>query len=290
MALLRQPFLQFLALGALIFALYGVFGARAEDEARAGPGAEIVVDRAFVRGISDAWKAKRMRLPSAEELRSELENRVAQRRLFLEGVARGLDRDDLIIQRRVAQKMKIVSAELAGVEDVGEADARAIFDADPQRFTPPVIISLTQLTFKRGRGGEIDAEAAARATLGQLSEGSLTLEAATADPSMLPRKLARVDPTQIAGSFGQVFAERVAALPVGAPGVVASEFGWHVVVVEGRWGAEGVTYEQVAGLVTRELVHERRVAAELAFGDALKRRYPVRYEGVDPVELGLEDP
>ena len=71
-ALLKEPFVQFLLLGGFLFCLYFAFGQPSEDE-EVPP---ILVDDAFVSSIRSAWKAKRLREPTEEELRSEVENRL----------------------------------------------------------------------------------------------------------------------------------------------------------------------------------------------------------------------
>ena len=181
--LFAEPFLQFLVLGAALFGAHQAFGEGSGDAAER----TVVVDEAFVRAIVDSWKAKRLRPPTASELRSEIGNRVRQEVLYQEGLLRGLDQDDLIIKRRVAQKMDFIAAELASMEQVTEQQLRDFHRDHPERFLRPARVSFGQVVFLTEKRGD-EARAAAQSLLATLQADRVSFEEAQqqADVSLLP--------------------------------------------------------------------------------------------------------
>ncbi|MBW2223313.1 MAG: peptidyl-prolyl cis-trans isomerase [Deltaproteobacteria bacterium] len=283
--LLSEPFARFLILGAAIFAMYAAFGGNTD-----APSEELVIDETFVRSITDAWQAKRLRPPTADELSSEIHNRVRQTLLYREGLARGLDRDDIIIQRRVAQKMDFLAAELAGVDEITQAELRAYYQAEPSRFESAGRVSFEHVFFAA------DRDAAPAQTAAATLKAALAAEESTfddvrdsGDATLLPRQLRSVDAEQLTGQFGSAFAQTL--MEADRPGVVGpvqSEFGWHVVNITKLTPAQLPPFEDVEDLVRRELERERTVEAKEKFYRAVRKKYEVRVEGIDVPGLDLE--
>ena len=67
---------------------------------------QITLTRDDLRQIAVHWRAQGRPLPTAEEMRELVDEKVRQEILSREAVALGLDKDDEIIKRRLAQKME----------------------------------------------------------------------------------------------------------------------------------------------------------------------------------------
>src|ERR1700730_2022585 len=126
--LLRQPLLQFLALGALLFALYGLAGKRSADAPE-----KIVVSAARIANLGDGFARTWRRPPSGQELQGLIEDYVRDEVFYREGRAAGMDRDDVIIRRRVRQKMEFLAEDISLPEPSDEQLA-AYLASNPQRF------------------------------------------------------------------------------------------------------------------------------------------------------------
>ena len=61
----------------------------------------------------------------------------------------GLDRDDLIVRRRVAQKLTFVVQDTSDLAQPTDQDLRLIYEANPNRFQTPERVSFTQIYFSR---------------------------------------------------------------------------------------------------------------------------------------------
>ncbi len=108
--LLREPLLQFLALGAILFALYGLVGKRSAEAPD-----KIVVSASRISNLGDGFARTWRRPPTEQELQGLIEDYIRDEVFYRAGTAAGLDRDDAIIRRRVRQKMEFLAEEIAAL-------------------------------------------------------------------------------------------------------------------------------------------------------------------------------
>ena len=115
--LIREPFIHFILLGAVIFLAYHFLSARTANQ----PG-KIVITRgditSMVIGFSRTWQ----RPPTREELDGLIRDRVREEVYYREAVAMGLDRDDPIIRRRLQQKLQFVTDDVAAPAEPTDAE------------------------------------------------------------------------------------------------------------------------------------------------------------------------
>src|SRR6187401_3136755 len=93
--LLAEPMLHFLVIGIVLFAAY-----RWRSPADSS-GHRIVITQGVVDDLVAQHLSVRGRKPSAVELRNLVDGYVRDEILYREGAALGLDRDDIVVKRRV---------------------------------------------------------------------------------------------------------------------------------------------------------------------------------------------
>src|SRR6188508_780449 len=103
--LLSEPILHFLLLGILLFAGYR-WQAPGDSTGRV-----IVITQGVVDDLVIQHVAARGREPSATELNRLIESYVRDEILYREGVRLGLERDDIVVKRRVRQKIEMIAEE-----------------------------------------------------------------------------------------------------------------------------------------------------------------------------------
>jgi len=186
--LFREPLVRFLLIG---FVLFGVVSA-----GRSLHRPVVRIDEAELHQIVAYWEAQAQRPPTREELNAMLRERIDEELLAREAVRLGMDRDDLIIRRRLAQKMAFASEDLAPVPEPTEADLRAWYAAHPQDYLKPAAATFRHVFFSDDSPG---AEGAARAALrsGQ-PQGA-------GQPFALPLSYVGVDLRDIARDYGPEF-------------------------------------------------------------------------------------
>ncbi len=246
-ALLAEPMLHFVLLGLVLFAGYRL---------RSGGGSgndRIVITQDVVDDLVTQHTAARGRPPSSAELEHMIDAYVRDEILYREGVALGLDRDDIVVKRRVRQKLGVMLEEEAAVGEPTEVDLSAYLAAHRERFKTPAVITFEQVPARYGR------------------------------PSLLPDRMTRTGSDVIARTFGAAFANALEHAPVGEwSGPIESEYGAHYVRVLERTASVMPQLVDARAQVLREWENERR---QRAFDEAYARmrsRYKVRLEATLP--------
>jgi len=269
--LLREPLLHFLVLGVGLFVLYTQFG-----QTDAVSRDRILVDEAELMRLSEQFQRTWMRPPTREELRGLAEDFVKEEVLYREALALGLDRDDLVIRRRMRQKMEFLNADLTEQQPT-DADLQAYLEANPDSFRRPPRFSFQQVFLNPQRAGDDPAQRAEILLARLQAEPTAGVDVqALGDATLLPPQLERATPRDIANSFGSDFVDAVAQADQGAwSGPYASAYGLHLVRVTGHAPGGLPTLAEARPVVEREWANERRQEADARFYQALRDRYTV---------------
>src|SRR5262245_41354326 len=102
-ALLREPLVQFLAIGGLLFLLFEWTPGRSPAGSTRIVVTPALVDR-LAAGYARVWE----RPPSDAELKGLIDDYVKEEVAAREAVAIGLDKDDAVIRGRLRQKLELV--------------------------------------------------------------------------------------------------------------------------------------------------------------------------------------
>ena len=222
-AMLREPLVHFLVLGALVFvALAG----RAPDLGER----RIIVDEPVVAGLVNHHARAFRRPPTAEELDGLIRDHVRGEVYYREALRLGLDADDEVVKKRLRNKMLAIAGAEAEAAQPSDAELQALLDADPARYAAPSRYQLEQIYL----GPDTPAlRAAATAALRGLPQAATPAIATEALP--LPGRFDDASQTDLAEQLGDEFATTLARLPVGTwTGPVVSGFGLHLVRIDRR--------------------------------------------------------
>ncbi len=270
LALLREPLFQFLVLGAALFGLFHLVGNRKADAPE-----RIVVSSARIDNLADGFARTWRRPPGKEELQGLVDDYIRDEVFYREGRAAGLDRDDVIIRRRVRQKMEFF-AEDASVPEPSEAQLAAYLRANPERFRTEERLTFHQVFLSATRrGAAIDRD-------GQQISNALALAdktvdtTAIGDPFLLGEEFQAVSLTELAGIFGDVFAKRMSVLELSRwQGPIPSSFGQHFVYISERIQGGAPPLDAIRDAVRREWSNARRLEAEQKLYGSLRERYEI---------------
>ena len=262
---LRDPLLLFLLIGAVVFAADWL---NARDESFT-----VVVSPEQAARMAELWKTQMGRAPSSDELNALIDDHVREEILVREAKRLRLDEGDVIVRRRLAQKLAFLTEDVAALEPPSAAELRAYFDANQQRYETPATISFSHIFFSPER--REDAALDARRALGTLDSDEWRR---AGDPFLLGRTYAYSSLARVRKDFGDAFADAVAGLDVDAAwqGPVQSSYGFHLLRVDGRTPATGADYESVAARVAADFDANRRAEANRQYFDDLMARYEVQ--------------
>ena len=260
----RDPLFAFLLLGAAIFAVEAWWGG---DDSRT-----IVVAAAELDRLGAMWAAQMGRKPSASELDGLLEEHIREEILVREAKRLRLDDGDVIVRRRLAQKLSFLTEDVAVLQAPEAAALKRFFKANQSRYGTPAVVTFSHIYFSPER-----REDAAGDALNALAGINPEAWRRTGDPFLLGRTYAHASLARVRSDFGAEFAERLAALEADAAwqGPLESGYGFHLVRIDAKSPARGADYESVAERVLADFDAERRAAANRAYFEDLRSEYTV---------------
>jgi peptidyl-prolyl cis-trans isomerase C len=268
--LIKEPLLHFLVLGAVIFT---VNAWRESGRLAANAAPRIEVTAAVIERLRAGFERQFGKVPDEEELRGLVTAHIREEVLCREALALGLDRDDTIVRRRLAQKMEFLTDDLASAAEPDDAAVREFFEKNATRYAKPAQVSFRQVYFsaeKRGAKGE----AAACEALVALDRGAS--DETMGDAFLHGFTFAERETQEITALFGGDFAARIGTLREGEwSGPIASSYGLHLVRIEARGKEQPASFDAVRATVVRDFNDERRRAANREIFERLRERYQV---------------
>ena len=283
--LLKEPLLHFLLLGGLLFIAYGLL-----SRPEGSPSGSIVVTQGRIENMALLFERTWQRPPTEEELKGLIDAYVREEAVYREGVALGLDRDDVVVRQRVKQKLEFVAEDSSSAAEPSDGELQEFLAAHAAAFAIP-----SRTTFHHVFIDPIRHRTDLDATLQRLSAelkdvADVEVAESLGDPTMLPPRFDGSSPSEVAMTFGQEFATKLTELPENSwQGPVASAFGLHFVWVSDRTAERTPTLAEVRDRVKRELDHARRVEWNEKFYESLRAKYVVTIESPQASRGGSED-
>jgi parvulin-like peptidyl-prolyl isomerase len=216
---LREPLLHFLLLGVVLFAAYTYM-----QRGRGGveSSKQIALSLDDLRTMDLYFESQWHRQPTPAEFQAMVEDKVREEVLYREALAMGLDKDDTIVKRRMAQKMQFLAEDVAAAHEPSTAELKAWFEKNSSKFALPSRYSFRHLYFspdKRGKNAQDDAAKALAKIAGQPEDSKLAISLA--------------DQFMLAKEFGPQFVVALEKLKPGSwQGPIESGYGWHLVYVD----------------------------------------------------------
>jgi hypothetical protein len=274
---LSEPLLHFLLIGGALFLFYGF-----QNDGYVDYDNRIVITRADINRLAMLWEKKWQRPPAQFEMEGLLEQQVREEVLYREALSMGLDKNDSVVRRRMAQKVEFISSGLADQLEPADDDLAAYQEANPEKFELPARVSFTQVYLNVDRHGE-NTEKEALDLLRRLQQEEQGLDILEAgDAFMFGAQHDQLSHHGVSRLFGNDFANSVFELPVGGwQGPVWSGYGIHLVLIEDKTAAVQPELSAVRDDVRNEWLMEQRRTLDEALYKSLRQRYEIEIEAMD---------
>lgn len=193
--------------------------------------------------------------------------------LYREAQALDLGRDDVIVKRRLIQKMEALLDAAVPTAEPTDAEVSAWFWAHSAELERPARLSFTHVFFRRDRI-DGDLEHVAAEAVASLEGGAAP--SSMGDPFVRGSSFAARSRDELATIFGADFAARVMEAPEKRwSGPIPSSFGWHLVRIDAREGAHLPEIAEVRPRIVAALVRERGERARRETLDRLRSQYEI---------------
>ncbi|MCP4331609.1 MAG: peptidyl-prolyl cis-trans isomerase [Gammaproteobacteria bacterium] len=275
--LLRDPLLHFLVLGSLLFVVYYALNPPAEATA----GNQIRITQGDIDRLRQVFEKQRQYPPTAEELQSLIQAHLKEEVLYREALAMGLDKDDAIVRRRMAQKLEFLITDVTVPDEVDDAELLEFYEKNTADYMRAARLSFRHIYFNPDRRGErlLDEANAALQTL-QTTQAGLQTPEDMGDRSMLETQFQQKSTVEISRVFGSEFADSIATLTPGSwQGLIRSGYGVHLVFIYEREAGGRHAFAEVRERVENDYLFELRQSRNEEVLDKLKSRYEIVIDG-----------
>ena len=277
-SVLREPLVQFLALGALLFLFFEWKGGGS------GTGStRIAITPGIVEHLATGFTRTWQRPPTDAELKGLIDDHVKEEIATREAIAMGLDQDDTIIRRRLRQKLEFLVEDAASASAPTDAELTAWLAKHPQSFRAEPQLSFRQVYVSPERRGASAAADAGKLLARLRAKGPDVTTDGLGDASMLPAEQPLSPLREVERSFGSDFAQVLLTIPPGRwTGPVESPYGLHLVFVRERTPAASPALAEIRPQVEREVLAERRKRDLDSLYERLLEKYTVTIEKPKP--------
>jgi len=262
--LAREPLVQFLFAGAVLFLVFSLVGR--EDEVDATR--QIVVDDAALlaflqfrsKTVSPESFQQQLEQLSPQDLRRAIDEYVRQEALYREAKTLGLDEADYGVRQRIIRQLEFVNEGIvSSTIDLSDEDLKNHLDQDPDRYRVPETITFTHVFFSVDRHGEEAAKQKAHDKLVELAGtdggAAVPFHQATGhgDRFLYLQNYVKQEAAQVASHFGADMQREIFALEPddrGWRGPLQSPYGFHLVLVTKRTPAYIPEFEKLRRRLT----------------------------------------
>ncbi|AYH42905.1 peptidylprolyl isomerase [Azoarcus sp. DN11] len=277
--ILREPLLQFLALGGLLFVTAHGFAEHRDNVAR-----QIVVDPALTQRLANQYESQTGTLPSTERLNALVDEHVREEVLYREALKLGLDQNDEIVRRRLTQKLDFLQRDLSVVAEPDDTQLQAYYRDHIADFTEPATVSFTHVYFSPDQGGSDAAHKRAQAALVRVAGKDGDHARKLGDAFPLQDDYVALNHEDAVQLFGQtpIVDGVFAAAQQEWSGPFQSGYGWHLVRVSRRTEATPLAFDRVRDRARTAWLQQTRNEANARNFDTLKANYQVVRTSTEP--------
>lgn len=231
-SLWKEPLVHFAIAGGLLFVLYLSVTNRTEADNEPIDSDTIQVGMREVDHLKATWQQLWDREPTSEELARLVEDFIREEALYREAIALHLDQDDLIVRRRMAQKMAFLNNDVAAAT-LSEETLQAWFERNQSLYKLPATVTFSHVFFGSEQRGD-QAAIAAAALLDQLSKEDNPPQRAPerGDRFMTRYDFVNIGPADLGNLFGKEFSASLFVAESGRwAGPFESAYGQHLVFI-----------------------------------------------------------
>ena len=282
MKLLREPLVHFMFIGAVIYLLYGVFAEpvpEADDKT-------IVVTAGEIEWMQSSWQKRWNRPPTAEEFNGLIQQYIKETVLYREALTMGLNKHDIVIRRRLAQKLEYLAKDLVALIPPTDEELQMYFSEHRDRYQEPALYTFTQVFIDPDKRGDTTLAKAEAVKVTLMEEGEAIDDAgALGDDFMLQNYYPEKDQVEIQKLFGSGFTESLVKLSPGQwHGPVLSGYGVHLVYVSNVSEPPPPVFAEVRERVVQDWKMEKGEELNEQFYASLRDRYTIVIEELEQAE------
>lgn len=269
----REPLIHFLLIGLALFLIYGMVSSKNDSEDT------IVIDDYDMNNIIASWEMQWKRLPTDAELKNLILQNIKQEIFYQEALKMNLDHNDEIIKRRLAQKMKFLSNDIASLKEPNDQEIKAFYENNLESYMTPYSFTLYQIVFSPDN--RVDPKKNAEETLTLLDPDNPKTAHNFGDKMSLSFYYQDITDFNLNRQLGMEFTKTLRTMPLKKWGLIKSGFGYHLVYLDRIVKPQPQDLEQVKKDVLRDLEYKNQQDMDSTIYNGLRNNYSIIYD-LDP--------
>lgn len=276
--LLREPLIQFLVLGSILFFVYSFIQQQTNTQSR-----EITVDNEQVNLMIINYKTQTGNLPSKQQLDAMIDNYIREEISYREARKMGLDKDDEIVRRRLSQKFDFLQTDLTEIPTPTEEQLQQFYANNPALFRDSATVSFSHIYFSTDNSTDSITKQRALAVLQQLKQTGLQRAPGKGDRFPLQYDYTDQSALDLLQNFGdkEIVHELLTAPLHAWSGPFQSGYGWHLVYVTKIDSAKQIPFAAVKEEVKAQWMAAEKAKQNKKFYDALSAKYIINRAYLD---------
>jgi PPIC-type PPIASE domain len=265
--LFAEPLLQFSIAGVCLYALLQFVATPGALDNRSS---DIIVSQDALlsylqyqaKSFTSGDAEKRLQQLDQSERETLINDFIRDEALYREALNLGLDRNDEILRRRLIQKMEYVAQGFYNeIPPLTEAQLNEFFQQNKQDYAISANATFTHV-FVKNSGDKFNAPAQANNLLKKLNQDKVGFDGAgrLGERFLYHRNYIERDEDYIDSHFGKSFSKALFQLADSEQwqGPIASEHGWHLLLINQVSAARSATLTDVAGVVVADAQRQQQ--------------------------------
>ena len=267
----KEPLLHFILIGAVFFLLYAWVG---ENDTTKD---EISIDENDLEEIVSKFEMQLGRIPTEDEMISLVAKKIEEEVFYKEALKMNLDHNDEILKRRLAQKMKSLTKDIATVIEPSAAELLSYFKQHTSKYLLEANYSFYQIFFSpdRRENWRNDASIA----LKNLKNKSLETALNSGDPIAVPKQFKTTSSFHVTRQMGQEFANALVDLKTNEwQGPIESGYGAHLVYITSKSDEKPAPFESVKDAVYKDYTYEKQQEVKASIYKEFVKKYELNFD------------
>jgi len=258
---LYKKLIIFFSIGLVIFLLDLFLGSyEAEDT--------IVIYDDEIESLIASWQEQVGREPNEDEISKIINQLVEEEILYREALKLGLDKNDIIIKRRLAQKLGFLRQEI-NTKEPSKKDLQDYFLKHKSNYFQDAKYTFTHHYFSKDQQGWKRAEEALIKLI-QSDEGIRS------DPFMDKKNFSLKTDKEIERIFGKGFSKNLDNINLNQwSGPFRSIYGSHLILLLGKTQPKEASFEEVFNQVLSDFLLKRQEELDKSYLNDLKAEYKI---------------
>lgn len=268
---LKEPLFHFLVVGAGLFLLYAMTANEPKNEET-----RIEINTVRADRMVTLWEKRWNRPPTQEEFNGLTAQYINEEVLYREALAMGLDSDDPVVRRRMAQKVKFISNDIIIIDTPSDAVLQSYLDVHASRYQLSGKVTFQHIYFNPAKH-DANMEEEAKVLLVKLLQDNNGIDMQSVGDSFLHGTAFKaLKVFEINRLLGKDFTKKLFEQPVGKwTGPLVSGYGLHLVYIDSKTASKTASLEVAKQSVLEDWTTDERKKVNDTFISNLLKQYDV---------------